>query len=46
VLRILPPGVEEPAKPDPETLIPFVEAFVDDVSLEAKQIRVDWGADF
>jgi 16S rRNA processing protein RimM len=37
VLRILPPG---------ETLIPFVEAFVDDVSLEAKQIRVDWGADF
>lgn len=46
VLRILPPGVEEPAKPDQERLIPFVEAFVDEVSLEAKQIRVDWGVDF
>lgn len=46
VLRILPPGVEEPAKPDQEKLIPFVEAFVDEVSLEARQIRVDWGVDF
>lgn len=46
VLRILPPGVDEPAKPDQERLIPFVEAFVDDVSLEARQIRVDWGTDF
>lgn len=46
VLRILPPGVQEPAKPDQERLIPFVAAFVDDVSLEAKQIRVDWGLDF
>ena len=27
-------------------LIPFVEAFVDEVSLESRQIRVDWGADF
>jgi len=46
VLRILPPGVEQPAKPDQEKLIPFVGAFVDDVSLEAKQIRVDWGVDY
>jgi 16S rRNA processing protein RimM len=46
VLRILPPGIEEPAKPDQEKLIPFVGAFVDDVSLEARQIRVDWGVDF
>ncbi|MBI3348642.1 MAG: ribosome maturation factor RimM [Burkholderiales bacterium] len=46
VLRILPPGIDEPAKPDQEKLIPFVAAFVDDVSLEARQIRVDWGADF
>lgn len=46
VLRILPPGVEEPAKPDQERLIPFVEAFVDDVSLQDKRIRVDWGVDF
>ena len=46
VLRILPPGVEEPAKPDQERLIPFVAAFVDDVSLEARRITVDWGLDF
>jgi len=46
VLRILPPGVEEPAKPDQERLIPFVATFIDDVSLETKQIRVDWGLDF
>jgi 16S rRNA processing protein RimM len=46
VLRILPVGVEEPAKPDQERLIPFVEVFVDDVSLEARQIRVDWGLDY
>ncbi|WP_235533714.1 MULTISPECIES: ribosome maturation factor RimM [unclassified Roseateles] len=46
VLRILPPGVEEPAKPDQERLIPFVGAFVDDVNLETRQIRVDWGLDF
>lgn len=46
VLRILPPGIAEPAKPDQERLIPFVEAFVDDVNLEAKQIRVDWGTDY
>ena len=46
VLRILPPGVEEPAKPDQERLIPFVEAFVDDVSLEARRITVDWGLDY
>ena len=46
VLRILPPGIEEPAKPDQERLIPFVEAFVDEVSLEAKRITVDWGLDY
>jgi 16S rRNA processing protein RimM len=46
VLRILPPGVDEPAKPDQERLIPFVEAFVDDVSLEARRILVDWGLDY
>lgn len=46
VLRILPPGVEAPAKPDQERLIPFVANFIDDVNLEAKQIKVDWGLDF
>ena len=46
VLRILPPGVEEPAKPDQERLIPFVGNFIDDVNLEARRITVDWGLDF
>ncbi|MFN3860481.1 MAG: ribosome maturation factor RimM [Roseateles sp.] len=46
VLRILPPGLQEPAKPDQERLIPFVAAFVDDVDLAAKQIKVDWGVDY
>jgi 16S rRNA processing protein RimM len=46
VLRILPPGVDEPAKPDQERLIPFVSAFIDDVSLETRRITVDWGLDF
>lgn len=46
VLRILPPGVEQPAKPDQERLIPFVAAFVDDVDLAARRIRVDWGTDY
>jgi len=46
VLRILPPGVAEPAKPDQERLIPFVGAFVDDVSLESGRITVDWGLDY
>lgn len=46
VLRILPPGVEEPAKPDQERLIPFVGNFIDDVNLDAKRITVDWGLDF
>ena len=46
VLRILPPGIDEPAKPDQEKLIPFVDAFVDSVSLESRQICVDWGLDF
>lgn len=46
VLRILPPGLVEPAKPDQERLIPFVDAFVDDVDLPAKRITVDWGLDY
>lgn len=46
VLRILPPGVDEPAKPDQERLIPFVSAFIDDVSVETRRITVDWGLDF
>ena len=35
------------AAPDAtERLIPFVAAYVDDVSLEAKRITVDWGLDY
>jgi len=29
-----------------ERMIPFVSAFVDDVDLAAKQIRVDWQPDY
>jgi 16S rRNA processing protein RimM len=44
VLRIRPEGGEndEPA----ERLIPFVAAYVDDVSLAQRLIMVDWGLDF
>ena len=46
VLRIVPPGLIEPVKPDQERLIPFVDAFVDEVDMPARQIRVDWGVDY
>lgn len=46
VLRIMPPGMAAPIKPDQERLVPFVAAFVDDVDLEQRQITVDWGLDF
>lgn len=46
VLRIVPPGLEAPVKPDQEKLVPFVAAFVDDVDLEQRLITVDWGLDY
>ncbi|MCV2370906.1 ribosome maturation factor RimM [Roseateles oligotrophus] len=46
VLRIMPPGMVAPVKPDQERLVPFVAAFVDDVDLEQRQITVDWGLDY
>jgi 16S rRNA processing protein RimM len=46
VLRIIPPGLTAPVKPDQEKLVPFVAAFVDDVDLEQKLITVDWGLDY
>ena len=46
VLRIVPPGLVAPVKPDQEKLVPFVAAFVDDVDLEQKLITVDWGLDY
>lgn len=49
VLRVVldaPPaeGAGEPAQT--ERLIPFVDAYVDDVDLVARRIRVDWGLDY
>ena len=46
VLRIVPPGLTPPVKPDQERLVPFVSAFVDSVSLEERRITVDWGLDY
>jgi len=40
VLRVAPEDGGE------ERLIPFVGAYIDDVSLEARLIRVDWGLDY
>jgi 16S rRNA processing protein RimM len=31
---------------DTERLIPFVAAYIDEVDLKARQIRVDWGLDY
>jgi len=45
VLRIAPPGLEVVAE-SAERLIPFVAAFVDDVSLPERRITVDWGLDY
>lgn len=43
VLRVMPEGGRSEAD---ERLIPFVGAYVDEVSLEARRIRVDWGLDY
>lgn len=43
VLRVAPAGVVDEAG---ERLIPFVAAYIDDVSLEQRLITVDWGLDF
>ena len=47
VLRVAPEGVL-PGNTDEanERLIPFVAAYIDDVSLEQRLITVDWGLDF
>jgi 16S rRNA processing protein RimM len=46
VLRITPPGMFAPIKPELERLVPFVATFVDAVDLEQRQITVDWGLDY
>jgi 16S rRNA processing protein RimM len=43
VLRVLPEGGKSEAD---ERLIPFVAQFIDDVDLQARRIRVDWGLDY
>ena len=43
VLRVLPSGE---TKEEAERLIPFVGAYVDEVSLERRRITVDWGLDY
>ena len=49
VLRVVldAPPVEGAGEPvQTERLIPFVDAYVDDVDLVARRIRVDWGLDY
>ena len=55
VLRVQRPGLAEdaaadtPADASPEAaerLIPFVAAYIDDVSLADQRITVDWGLDY
>lgn len=47
VLRVVPGAPQAPGGPEQaERLIPFVDAYVDDVDLAAKRIRVDWGLDY
>ena len=43
VLRVLP---ADAASEEAERLIPFVGAYVDEVSLEQRRITVDWGLDY
>jgi 16S rRNA processing protein RimM len=38
--------VRDPASPDAERLVPFVAPIVVDVSLERRQVTVDWGLDY
>lgn len=45
VFRIAPPGIDKPT-PKQECLIPFVSAYVQNVDLAAKEIRVDWSTDW
>jgi len=45
VLRIVPDGAD-PKDSAAERLVPFVAAYVTDVSLADKRITVDWGLDY
>ena len=46
VLRVLPADASADATAEAERLIPFVAAYVDEVSLERREIVVDWGLDY
>lgn len=47
VLRVAPGGLPAGASAvDAERLIPFVAAYVDDVSFTERRITVDWGLDY
>jgi 16S rRNA processing protein RimM len=46
VLRLARPTDEIHATDEVERLIPFVAAYVDDVSLADRRITVDWGLDY
>jgi len=43
VLRVMP---ADETKEEAERLIPFVAAYVDEVSLEQRRVTVDWGLDY
>ena len=47
VLRVAPDDdAAQPTAPEAERLIPFVAAYIDDVSLAQRLITVDWGLDY
>jgi 16S rRNA processing protein RimM len=46
VLRVAPDGDVALPTPESERLIPFVAAYIDDVSLAQRTISVDWGLDY
>ena len=46
VLRLLPPELVAPIKPDQERLVPFVQVYVDTVDMEQRLITGDWGLDY
>ena len=46
VLRVAPPEGEALPADEPERLIPFVDAYVDEVDLPGRRIVVDWGRDY
>lgn len=46
VLRVQPPEGEALPPDEPERLIPFVKAYIDDVDLPARRLLVDWARDY